>query len=255
MTRPSALLAACCLLFCTRLAAAPPPTVLYTLEYAPYVWQDAGHTRTEGILSDLVVELMGRANVPYAPPVIVPWARGMAKTALTPNTCLFPTVRTPDREAMYDWIGPISKHHWALFARTEDRMRIRDLDDIKEYAVGTMLGDFNVNAFSSRGIRLALVPDDRLNPRKLQLKRIDLWSTELLVGQRMLRDQGITDIEPIFSFIEVDQYLACNRGMPKDDVARLNETIKTMWGDGSIARIYGRYNAEPGLPRRLANPK
>jgi polar amino acid transport system substrate-binding protein len=255
MTRPSALLAACCLLSCAKIAAAPPPTVLYTLEYAPYVWQDAAHTRTEGILSDLVVELMGRANVAYAPPVIVPWARGLAQAALSPNTCLFPTVRTPERETVYEWIGPISKNHWALFARAEDRLRIRDLDDVRDYAVGTLLGDFNVSQFSARGIRVAAVPDDRLNPRKLQMRRIDLWSTELLVGQRILRDQGITDIEPVFSFAEVDQYLACNHSMSREDVARLNELIKTMWSDGSIARIYSRYSAEPGLPKRLAPPR
>ncbi len=255
MTRLAALFAASALLACARSAAAPPATVLYTLEYAPYVWKDPAHAGTEGILSDLVGELMQRAKQPYAPPVIVPWARGLAKAALTPNTCLFPTARVPERETVYEWIGPISKHHWALFARTEDHLHLKDIDDAREYAIGTVLGDFNVSYFSARGIHLSMVSDDRLNPRKLQMKRIDLWSTELLVGQRMLHDQGINDVEPVLSFVDVDQYLACNHSMPKEAVARLNDVLKTMWSDGTVARIYGRYGTEPGLPKRLAAPK
>ena len=253
MTRPATLFATTCLLFCNAIAA-PPPIALYTLEWAPYIRYDAARDRTEGIISDIVEEAMKRIGRTYAAPVIVPWARGLAKTALTPDTCLFPAARVPERETLYQWIGPISKNHWALFARTADHLHIKGIDDLKGYEVGVLLGDFNVSYFSSHGVRVAVVPDDRLNPRKLQRKRIDLWAAELLVGQRMLREQGITDVEPVFSFVDVDQYLACNHSMPKDEVARLNDIIKTMWTDGSIARIYARYSAEPGLPRRLAAP-
>ena len=233
--------------------AGAAPITLLTEEYAPFASLDKASGKTVGIATDIVNELLARAGVAATPTRLLPWARAMATTIATPNACLYTTARTAEREALFQWIGPIGHSDWVLFARSADKLTLRTLDDARPYKIGGYIGDASVAYLKARNFTLDVASSDRANPPKLRLRRIDLWAVGRLSGLSLLREMGVGDVEPVFSLIKADMYLSCHPGMDKADVARLNEVLRMMYRDGTIQAIYTRYgygkdapSAEPG---------
>jgi polar amino acid transport system substrate-binding protein len=229
-------------------ALAQQAITLYTEEYAPFNWRDKESGEITGLSTDIVAELFKRAGVAHAAPVSVPWARGLALTAANPGTCLFTAARVPEREALYQWVGPIGRSAWVLFARKADHIVLRSVDDARRYRIGTYIGDASVTFMRERGIKIEVAASDRLNPSKLQKRRIDLWSVGRLPGLKLLHDQGIVDMEAVLTFTEADMYLACSRDLAPGTVAQLNTTLKAMYADDTVKAIYARYGYRKDAP-------
>lgn len=229
--------------------AAAPALTLYTEDYAPFNWADKATGKATGLSADIVAELMLRAGVGTTAPQVLPWARAMVLTDATAHSCLYTTARTPEREAQYQWIGPIARNDWMLFARREDHIALRTLDDARPYQVGTFISDAVIPLLQAHHIQVSIAASHRLNPPKLQMGRIQLWSVGRLPGLYLAREMGIADFEPVLSFVQLDMYLACHKSMDHAEAARLNEVLRGMYRDGTVQRIYGRYGYEKDTPR------
>ena len=88
------------------LSAAVPARSLqfYTEEYPPLNYSRDG--RPVGLAVDLVRELFERTG-DHGRISVVPWARGYQAAQLEPNTALFVTMRTAERERLFKWVGPV----------------------------------------------------------------------------------------------------------------------------------------------------
>ena len=229
-------------------AHAAPTVTLYAEDYPPFSWTDKATGKATGLSADIVTELMQRAGVPATAPAVVPWARAMVLTSATANACLYTTARVPEREANYQWVGPIGRNEWVLYARRDDHITLRSLDDARRYQIGTFIGDASVTFLRERQIHVSAAASDRVNPPKLQMQRIQLWSVGRLPGLYLQREMGITDFEPVLTFAQADMYLACNKGMDQAEIARLNDILRGMYRDGAVQRIYARYGYEKEAP-------
>jgi polar amino acid transport system substrate-binding protein len=230
-------------------ARAGEPITLYTEDYPPFNWVDKASGKVTGLSVDIVAELMRRAGVATAGPVLLPWARALRQTAATPDSCLYVTARTPEREAKFKWIGPVNRNDWVLFARSKDHIVLRNLDDAKPYQIGTSIDDASISVLREHQLQFTPASSERLNPSKLQMGRIQLWSIGRLPGLAMLRELGITDVEPVLTFIQADMYLSCHKSMDATEAVRLNDVLRGMYRDGTIQHIYARYGYEKEAPR------
>ncbi|MCE3602096.1 ABC transporter substrate-binding protein [Massilia sp. P8910] len=229
-------------------ARASGKLTLYALEWAPYSWKDAGSGKVLGIAVDIVDELMQRAGVQVDPIDTVPWARGLALTGATPDTCQVMVGRTPEREQKFKWIGPIGYSRWMFFGLRESKITLRQLHDARPYLVGTIIDDLSVPILKSNHIRVAEVAADHLNPPKLLRRRIDLWASAELPARYLMRAPGLGGIEPLLTFATIPMFLACNNSMRDGEVARLNSIIGTMIDDKSIERIYHAHGFKSAAP-------
>ncbi len=230
-------------------AQAAETVTLYAEDYPPFSWVDKSTGKLTGLSVDIVAELMQRAGVPATVPAVVPWARAMVLTSTTANACLYTTARVPEREASYQWVGPIGHNEWVLYARRDDHITLRNLDDARHYQIGTFIGDASVTFLREHRLQVSAAASDRFNPPKLQMQRIQLWSVGRLPGLYLQREMGIADFEPVLTFAQADMYLACHKGTDKADIARLNEVLRGMYRDGTVQRIYARYGYEKEAPR------
>ena len=228
---------------------AAEPITLYTEDYPPFNWPDQASHKPTGLSVDIVTELMHRAGLATTAPILRPWARALILTATTPNTCLFTTARLPEREARFQWIGPISRNDWMLFARRDDHITLHNLDEARPYQIGTYISDASLSVLQQHQLQVETTSSHRLNPQKLEKGRIRLWSVGRLPGLFLQRELGISDFEPVLAFTQLDMYLACNKSMDTAEVARLNEIVRAMYHDGSIQRIYTSYGYEKEVPR------
>jgi len=229
-------------------ARAAEPITLIAEDYPPFSWIDKASGKPTGLSADIVAELMQRAGIATTTPAVVPWARAMVLAASTPNACLYTTARVPEREAMYQWVGPIGHNEWVLFARRADHISLHSLDDALPYQIGTFISDASVAILHQHHLKVNAVPSDRLNPPKLQMERIQLWSVGRMPGLYLQRELGISDFEEVLNFAQADMYLACNKHMDAAGIARLNELLRGMYHDGTMQRIYTRYGYDKEAP-------
>jgi len=228
-------------LACTSVCAAER-LVLATEEYPPYNMSDTrGHV--VGLSTDIVKALLDAAGYEYDI-TIYPWARaiGMARTQV--NTCVYSMSRTPEREALYKWIGPLVSNEWALFAPAK-ASRPASLDETANMRIGSYQGDAIVSYLQTRGHIVDAAPNDDVNPKKLLAGRIDYWATGRLIGQYRLAQQGISGIEPVLVFNRTEMYLACQKQLPDEQVKLLNNTLAGLEKRGVIRKIYAAHGYTP----------
>jgi len=238
------------LLFAACAAAQAADTItLYTEEYPPFNWADKKTGTATGLSTDIILELMRRAELPVTAPALMPWARAMALTTKNANSCLFSMARTPERETSFAWVGPVGRNEWVMYARAEDHIHLNSLEDARPYTVGTIIGDAMVPLLRANQLNLSMVPYNRTNAPKLKMQRIQLWSEGRLPGLYIMEEMGITGLEAVLTFAHYDMYLACNKGMDSNEVARLNALLRAMYRDGTVKRIYGSYGFDNYAPR------
>lgn len=195
-----------------------------------------------GIATDKVRAALDRAKVAYTIELL-PWKRAYAAARRRQDACVYSTTRTPEREALFKWVGPTDSAQWVLMARADRHIALRNLEDARPYRIGTYNGDARDHYLRSRGFTVDAAPHDLINPRKLLLGRIDLWAAALRPGSPVLEQNGWAGkIVPVLAFNRRDVFLACNRGVPDAIVNRLNDAFAALEREGALRRIERAYD-------------
>ncbi|MGJ9417171.1 substrate-binding periplasmic protein [Massilia sp. CMS3.1] len=223
-------------------ARRPAPLYITTETAAPSSMQDS-QGQVVGISTDKVRAVLERAGLAYTIELL-PWKRAYAAARERFDGCVYSTTRTPERETLFKWVGPIDTAEWVLMARANRRFSLRTLEDARPYRIGTYNGDARDDFLRSRGFRVDPAPNDLTNPRKLLLGRIDLWAAALRAGSPVLEQNNWAgQIVPVLVFHRLDVYLACNRAVPDDVIARLNGAFSALERDGTMGRIERSYDS------------
>lgn len=200
-------------------------------------------TRVIGIATDKVREAMQRARVDYTIELL-PWKRAYLAAQQRPDACVYSTSRTPEREALFKWVGPTDIGEWVMMARADSNLKLRSLEDARGLRIGTYNGDARDAYLRARGFRVDAANEDLANAGKLLLDRIDLWAASLRSGSTILTRYGYDKkIVPLLVFNRIELYLACNPGVPDAVVARLNAAFESMARDGTARRIERSYES------------
>jgi len=214
---------------------------LYTEDYPPFNIVSPDKLTISGIATDKLRELMRRAGDSYQLSA-VPWARSMLLVQNQAGSCMFSTARTPEREAHYQWVGPLEHNNLAVFGRADNRHAARNVAELKSQMIGTKRRDASGEYFTALGYSIDPVAADADNPRKMMRGRFDYWATGELLGQQIIRQQGLSaSIVPLFVFLQVEMYLSCNLAMDPATIARWNQILKQMDNDGTSAAIEKKY--------------
>lgn len=135
------LLVVVCLTFRTISFAADAenqPVRFYISEYPPFCFTENGQPK--GLAVDVVQAMMTLLEEPL-PIYSVPWKRGLYYLGSAEPSALFTVTRTPAREHLYKWVGPIAVSNLVFFAHKERPYRVENLDDAKQVKrIGTTQG-------------------------------------------------------------------------------------------------------------------
>lgn len=225
-------------MLCCSLSAA---VTLVTEDYPPFNAANSKTGEVIGLSTEKVVELMHRAGEKYTL-ALYPWSRAIQMAQNNSNTCVYSTTRTAAREALYEWVGPLVKNNWVVFARADDERHPKNLDDLRPYVIGGYRNDAVAEFLAVRGYTTELANTDADNPRKLLYGRFDFWATGELLGKELLKQQGLSKlIVPLFSFNQTEMYLACHLGMDQAKLDRWNQIVREMDRDGTSAAIEKKY--------------
>lgn len=229
-------------------AADRPDTdlVLLTENFPPYNMAKNGKNFAQdeninGIATDIVREIFKRADITYSLTLRFPWERIYKLTLEKPGYGVFVMARLPDREKLFKWVGPIGPDDWIMLAKADSKITLETLNDARKYKIGAYKGDAIAETLAKQGLNPIVVLRDQDNARKLVNGQIDLWATGDPAGRYLARQEGVSGLKTVLRFNSAELYLALNKDVPDETVAKLQAALDQMRKEGRVDEIMGQY--------------
>ncbi|MEJ6003331.1 substrate-binding periplasmic protein [Paucibacter soli] len=230
----------------SSLCLAAPPLQINTEDSPPFNMLVDG--QITGSATAKIRALMHMAKLAYKIE-LMPWRRAYEDALRRDHTCVYSTTRTPERESLFKWVGPIAFNEWVLFGRSDSGIQLGKLEDARPYTIGAYNGDVRESYLRAREFKVETAVADAINPRKLMLGRIDLWVSGRYDGHVLISQGGYQGkIVPLLNFYRSELYLACNPQLDEQLIDRLNVLLAVMHRDGTITAIDEQYRNWPGPP-------
>ncbi|MCJ9430701.1 substrate-binding periplasmic protein [Kordiimonas marina] len=103
------------------LAAAPvraTDLVVYTEDFPPYNFKAPDGT-VVGTSTERVRQVLDRSGLSYSIKM-VPWSRAVKRAMTEKNVLIYTLAKTPKRDPKFDWLVPLMRSQYYLFARADD---------------------------------------------------------------------------------------------------------------------------------------
>lgn len=220
-----------------------------TENYPPYNFEDNG--KLQGISIDLLLLMLNKLNAKQtlADIQLKPWARGYNDLFVVANTCLFSTVRTEEREKLFQWVGPISATSISLIARKDRRIKITSEQDIFNYKIGVVRDDVGEQLLLKAGTDSAnLDPIGGVNVivqsiKKLDRGRFDLLAYDDEAAFRTIKKQGfgVNNYEIVYTLKKGELYYACNKSVSGLLIKNMQKALDELKTEGIYQQILDNY--------------
>lgn len=179
---------------------------------------------------------------------VVPWARGIDKIDNNPNTFLFSMARTPEREAAYQWIGPIKANVYGLYAKADSTLRVTSMEEAKRLS---LIGVYRNDVRDQTLTRLGFTNLDRASSnissfKKLMMGRIPAYTDSQLGVESLALASGFQtkDVKLLFELFKSELYIAVSKQTDKKIVDQWNQTLDQMKQDKTFAKIEKKYTLQ-----------
>lgn len=234
------------LLFAGSVRAADTSLVLLTENFPPYNMAKNGKNFAQdenihGIAVDIVREMFKRADISYSLTLRFPWERIYKLALENPGYGVFVMARLPEREKRFKWVGPIGPDDWIMLAKADSKIALDSLEQARQYKIGAYKGDAIAETLTKQGLKPIVVLRDQDNARKLVNGQIDLWATGDPAGRYLARQEGVNDLKTVLRFNSAELYLALNKDVPDEVVARLQAALDELRKEGAVDAIMARY--------------
>ena len=221
-----------------------PPGIfqLVTEEYPPVTFLKDG--KPSGLVTEMVREIAARQGI-QDNIRLTSWKNAYKMARLYPKVVLFSAERTPERESLFQWVGPVGRNSAILYARKGSGVRISSLDEARNVAaIGTTTSWFTEQHLEREGFsNLLSSPDPRANVRQLMNGEVQLSVFTDITIPEIVRQAGysMTDLEPVFTVGRTYFYIALTRDTPAEVVDAWQSTLDRLKKDGTFERIYRSY--------------
>lgn len=212
---------------------------LKTEEYPP-----ANYTGPDGEITGITVAIVRRIAKRAGVSIAIEMGafnRGLNATRETPGTCFFGLWPTEQRRDSFAWVGPLVQDGYALFARADSDIALDSLKDSFAYRTGSVSGWGSTKDVKEAGHpNLEIVYDDRLNLRKLRLKRIDLWLSGLLTAPYLAKSEDVS-VRRVLVVDTVPLSIGCHPETDPAILARLQEALDDLRSEGKVGQVKAQF--------------
>lgn len=121
-------------------------------DYYPQTYMDNG--KVSGTLVDIIESISYSAGMPVTRDQIriLPWSEAYISAQQIPGTLLLGVYRTPDREPLFKWIGPVETDPNVFFVKPGTDVVTKSFKDIKNLKIGVIAGDAHYQLLILYGI-------------------------------------------------------------------------------------------------------
>lgn len=231
-------------------SAAPASLRLLSEEFPPINFTEGGQPR--GLSIDIVQAIQKRLG--QALPIeFMPWARAFREAQDGPPAALFSMARIPEREKLFQWVGPIVSFQSTFYAKAGSGIRLASLAEARRATKVLVVRDwYTLTQLQSAGFRnLQLISDPIQGVRMLAAGRAPLFAAEKLSMPETLARAGVARqaLEEVFSFASSEGYIAFSRSTPMGTVHAWQTQLNELKRDGTFQAIYKRWLPNDPVPR------
>lgn len=230
--------------FVTFILVSCPPLkaqtwTLYTEHFPPYSYRDSHSIK--GFSVEFVELIFSHAEIEYELHLYL-WARAFRSAQLRPNSVVFSTVRNPQREALFKWIGPIQQieiYTWHRVQFDRKNQRPRTVIVRGNAIIDVLLSNENIELGS-----LIQVSNIQQAFGMLLRERADVtYAAENMWREvnKTLKPETLVKISRGERVMLVPAYLAVHPQSDARDVERLLESYHSLKNSYSLTQLKSRY--------------
>jgi polar amino acid transport system substrate-binding protein len=230
-------------------STAKQPFYIYAEKFPPYNFEKDG--RVTGISVELLTDLFATLQNEYSYHSIriTAWSQAFERVLYQDNAILLSTSRTPEREALFKWVGPIANNHIVLLAKKDSNIVISSLQDLEQYRVAAVAYDLGDHALMAQGVVVdeSLLIDgvDALEKaiRMLDRGRFDLLAYEKMVFENEVQSMGLSvqDYQTVFSITKSKLYYAFNKNVNDEVINQFQKTLDSLKKTPKFQQIFEKY--------------
>lgn len=237
------------LALCGLVAPAHGDVRMLTEPAPPTAFEQDG--KLQGLGVELVRALIERTGTP-ADIQLMPWTRAYNIAQREADVGLFATIRTPERESRFQWVGPIMQGTVRFYSLKSSQLQLNDLADVaasgplivpKQWYIYEVLRDMGFD-------NLYGVPTPETMVNLFRHGRASLIPLEDIALAQMLEPAGLKpeDVEPHMAVMQTAYYIAFSLGTDPALVAAWQEELAKMRQDGSFSAISRQWLAGTAQP-------
>lgn len=221
----------------------PGSLLIYTEEYPPLTFVNS-YGEITGFGTDIVNEIMKR-NQQYADIKISQWNIGYEMALNNPNFCLFTMDKTPTRDPLFQWVGPLGTNSTFLYTKAGSGITISSLEDAKNLnSIGTVSSWFSDQYLRELGFtNLVSGGDPEVMAEKLMQGEVDAFVCSGLTFPDILRAVGYetNQVTDAYELMSSDFYIGFSLGTSVETVNEWQQTFDAMKQDGTYDNIYSKW--------------
>lgn len=183
-----------------------------------------------GSVTELVRKVFEHAKIPHQISSNE-WSVSYELAQKSANVCIYSIVKTPERTALFQWVGKVGKEEGHFYSIAARDIRLFNLEDAKKYTIAAQIKDASYHIMLGNGF----VPGKNLFPLHLRdnivtilTRRSDTIDLVILTPTMYERqvsenDEGLLKRHTELAAISFEAYLACSLNTSVDTV----QTLKT----------------------------
>ena len=187
------------------------------------------NNQVTGYSTELVKMIISEAQL-NAPISMYPWARAYKMASHNSNTLIYSMARTPKREPLFHWIGPVAQFKMGFVKLTQrSDINLDTTDQAKHYKIAVQRHDLASEVLEKRGFELIQTTDIQKSYQLLLAKKVDLVVDDANYIASMSEELAINaDTLTFVHTIEgltVEGYLAANINTDEKVVKALRQAF------------------------------
>lgn len=224
---------------CTRKQA---PLTILTEDYPPLSF--AAGDSISGFAADVVSSIQAVLKINYKP-TLLNWDEAYKRVISEPNIVLFSMDRTPEREELVHWIGPLGENKTFLYVYKDSPLKAINLEDAKQLkAIATTTNWFSEQYLKAQGFQnlvSSAKPSDSI--KQLVTGRVELSVFSELTFPQIAEDAGYvpSDFRPVFEVMSSSYYIAISKGTDPKIIADWTKAFEQIKADGTLEKLKAKW--------------
>ena len=229
-----------------------PPGILqiFTEDYPPLSFKVGG--KITGYGTEVVREILASLEIP-ANIRMAAWDNAYNMALINPNFVLYTMKRTPKRDELFYWIGPIGSNRTYFYAKKDSKIEINSLEDAKKVdKIATCSSWFSEQMLKDEGFNnLVSSPSPVKNVKQLAEGEVDLSIFTDVTIPMIAKEAGysIDDFEPVFMVSKGDFYIAISKDTSEEIINEWKATFEEIYKDGTLQKIINKWLPNSELPK------
>ena len=208
-----------------------PNITFYTESYPPANYME--QNKLVGISVDMLKLMWAEQGISEQQISMVSWNRGYRKVLKSPNTALFTISRTPAREHLFKWVGPLFQSNHVLFAKKSSNLKFQNLSDVLSHSVATIHGDISEISLQQIGFpdyNMAKADNLERAFRMMESDRVEMIMVSIHGFEHLSKLLNIdtSDYEQVWKVNQFGNYIGFNVNTPDSVIQKYQQAFNSV---------------------------